>query len=255
MLEVFIVQVVSQPPGGVFSTCCNSTREVCNHSPVDPHFAPKICADYATFTGISCAVRRHFMQLTVDKNNAFWQTNCPFNPFYSIIVNHTGPNIEDGIVLCEGASDPFALGALYHAETRTLRNCYEFIIDRFGSAQVNSPLIWQQLSLYSTAASCAMCASTERWTKIGEVVSGPSDAMMNEFQWNQIGVFDDQIQQSSNECVFGDPTVPTSYQTRLIKDVLNDVLIPYFSWQFFPANPCPSGCHRDLVSGGCTDND
>lgn len=249
---VLIVQVSPQPPGGVFSTCCNNTRDVCNHTPVDPNFASKTCDEYEALTGISCHVRQHMMQVTVNKMLAFWQSSCPFNPFYAIIVNHTGPTIDDAIILCEAASDPVNLGALYHAETRALRNCYEFIIDRFGSGQVFNPLLWQQLSLYTTAASCSMCASNERWTRIGEVVAGPSDNEMDVLKWFQIGIFDTDIQQASNQCVFGNPSIPTSYQTRLVKNVLNDVLIPLFNWQFFPSNPCPTGCHR--ADGGCVDD-
>lgn len=247
-IVVFVAFTFTQPPGGYFSNCCNGTTTFCNYYPVDHRFVPKTC-DFSYFdTGISCATRNYFMLQALEFTLNIQDSLCPFNPFGAIMVNHTkGPNIEDAQVVCFGLNKFAAVSPFWHAEIDLLINCSNYIINTFGINNLDNDVLWQQLSMYTTAESCSQCMSSSRWNKVGEVIWAVSDPEEDSDNWNQIEIRSAAVQQASNKCIFGGTTPsgqPTSFQTRLITFVEEDTLLPYFGWQFNPSAPCPTGCSR-----------
>lgn len=238
----------SQPPGGAFSSCCSGTTHECNHEAVDVRFVPEDCEYYANVTGISCHVRKHFMRQVTERSIEVAGTPCPFNPFFAIVVNHTGPNIEDGIILCEGQNVATANGPMWHAEMHAMNICDALINSDDGAGQAKNPLVWQKLSVYTNGESCTMCYGMERFHRLGESIFGLSINRLNELGWSQITVTSQQIQQRSNTCAFGNGST-TSYQTRVIQNILPNTIAPLFAWQFNATAPCPDGCVRS--AGTC----
>jgi len=235
--------VFCQPPGGVFSNCCSGTEHVCNHEAVDDRFVPEDCNYYEDLTGISCHVRKHFMRQVTNRSMEVAGTPCPFNPFFAIVVNHTGPNIEDGIILCQGQNVATADGPMWHAEMHAMNVCDALINGMDGAGQAKNPLVWQKLSVYTNGESCTMCYGMQRFHRSGESIFGLSINQLNDLGWSQITVTTQEIQRKSNTCAFGDGT-DTSYQTRVIQGILPDEISPLFAWQFNPTAPCPTGCMR-----------
>jgi tRNA(Arg) A34 adenosine deaminase TadA len=248
----------AQPPGGYYSTCCpfDEIDECLDHNvPVDPRFTKQSCQDSEDNTGIPCATRKHFMQHTLDQLMVVSDTICPFNPFYAIIVRHNGPNINQGEIICEGLSDPFGIGPMWHGEMVAYNNCDSIILAE-NPGNVIDPEIWQKLTLYTTGEPCTMCMATSRWHKIGEVVYALNNDQLDDLRWFQVTLIPSgKIQKESDRCIFGNDEIPTSYQTRLIKSVLVNKINPYFAWQFDPDACCPPGCERDSISNVCVEED
>jgi len=243
IISLLLLGITAQflpPPGGVYSSCCNFPGSICNYIPVDSNFAPGTCTSYASFTGISCEVREYFMQQALNFAIEQEGSSCPFNVFSSVIVNHTGPSIADGIILCSGLNEFTTISPFWHGEIAAIVNCSAIFNALYG--EVSSPLLWNGISLYTTAVSCPQCYSSQRWNKVGESVSGVTISELQNTGWYQILQEPAVIQQESNQCVFGNGT--TSFQTRIINNVLESYLYPYFAWQFNADAPCPGGCTR-----------
>lgn len=121
------------------------------------------------------------------------------------------------------------------------------------------------LSLYTNAESCPMCASAIRWAGFKEYIYGTSieeltaqgksytssffmlskDADVLLFfssGWGQINI--------SSQVVFRQ-SFDLPSRTRLVADVLNNETDPYFSWQFRAGYPCPKGCSRKSGGDSC----
>ena len=131
--------------------------------------------------------------------------------------------------------------------------CGEIINEMLGVGAAANKLVWQKLSLYTTAESCTMCMSGCKWVRLGENVFGVSIDQTDSVGWSGIQDHSAQVQHQSNRCSFGDPSHGTSYQTRLIEGVLAEQLLPLFRWQFNATAECPRGCHR-TDSQGCIKN-
>lgn len=100
---------------------------------------------------------------------------------------------------------------------------------------------FQDLSLYTNAESCSMCASAIRWAGFKEYIYGTSVKTMSLQGWGQVQI-------PSSEVFHRSTGLPS--RTSLIGDVLTNETDPYFAWQYNASSPCPATCKRD-ASGIC----
>jgi hypothetical protein len=89
------------------------------------------------------------------------------------------------------------------------------------------------------------CASAIRWSGFKEYIYGTSINALIEQGWGQIRIASIDVFAQSFDL---------SYPSRLMGEVLTNETDPYFSWQFNPDYPCPSGCARSGGSGLCLPN-
>lgn len=252
------------PPGRKYSTCCDaSSVDACKHEPIDPWFITESCEYYEGITGIPCKTREYFMRKALDvQRHHYGGTMCPLIAFGSVIVNHTGPGIEDAEILCVGENLTTERNHAYHAEVTAFENCSELFKEKFGPNAHKDNTLWQQLTLYTTAEPCPMDAQMYRFGKIGEIVYATTMRDMTNAGWTQPGIYMEDIQRANNWCRMGS-AVPegawggtngkTSYQTRLIKGLLRNEMLPHFVWALNPSARCPDGCHRPAEGQPCTD--
>ncbi|KAF2705211.1 guanine deaminase [Pleomassaria siparia CBS 279.74] len=197
-----------------------------------------------TINGIPFSTRAHWMrQATL----ALGQP-CPFAAFGSVIVNHT-KDASGGLgeLVCTGANSNSVTGnPTLHGEMAAISNCSTILTDpngRYKLSPANALVAFADLSLYTNAESCPMCASAIRWAGFREYVYGTSIDTLIEKGWGQIRI-------PSME-VFGQ-SFDLPYSSRLVAEVLTNETDPYFLWQFDPAYPCPEGCARSADGGTCT---
>ena len=100
---------------------------------------------------------------------------------------------------------------------------------------------FQDLSLYTNAESCPMCASAIRSAGFKEYIYGTSIKTLTSQGWGQIQI-------PSSEVFHRSTDLPS--RTSLIGDVLTNETDPYFAWQYNTSSPCPATCKRD-ASGTC----
>lgn len=125
-----------------------------------------------------------------------------------------------------------------------ISNCSAVLTDPNGPYKLspaNALTAFAELSLYTNAESCPMCASAIRWAGLREYIYGTTIDTLIEKGWGQIRVSSLDIFKQS----FDLPHV-----SRLMGEVLTNETDPYFLWQFDPSYPCPQGCER--VGGTCT---
>ncbi|KAJ7060609.1 guanine deaminase [Mycena amicta] len=190
---------------------------------------------------------------TPSSTRAFWmrqaneallsQSPCPFSAFGSVIVNHTEPGM--GELVCTGVNTKRQMGnPTLHGEIAAINNCTAILTDPDGLHKLSPSqalAAFAQLSLYTNAESCPMCASAIRWSNLREYIYGTSIDRLIENGWGQCRISSIDIFRESFD-------LPGP--ARLIGEVLTNETDPYFSWQFNPAYPCPSGCAR-TASGSC----
>lgn len=249
---------------GLYSTCCpsnpyddtHSYPKECDFFPVDSRYIPESCHYYESITGISCETREYFMEMALNFTFEASGSKCPLYPFGAIIVNHTkGPNIEDADIISMGMNKVYEKGShLWHGEMSALHGAGKVLLEKFGTNVVNKPEIWQQLSLYTTGEPCPLCASALRWSKIGEIIYSTSIPDLNKANYFQPNIRIKDVQQRTNWCNFAGLNSTTSYQTRIIIDVLSNKTLPYFL-AFNPSFPCPEGCERPSPSEKCKDKE
>lgn len=88
------------------------------------------------------------------------------------------------------------------------------------------------------------CASAIRWSGFKEYIYGTSIDTLIAQGWGQIRIPSIEVFAQSFDL---------SYPSRLMGEVLTNETDPYFSWQFNPEYPCPSGCSRGAGgSGSCS---
>lgn len=125
-----------------------------------------------------------------------------------------------------------------------INNCTAILTDPSGPYKL-SPAgalkAFAQLSLYTNAESCPMCASAIRWAGFREYVYGTSIDTLVEKGWGQIRISSLEVFRQSFDL---------PYQSRLMGEVLTNETDPYFLWQFDPEYPCPKGCAR--VNQSCS---
>lgn len=249
------------PELGFYSTCCPSYSydpytypPICDFFPVDSRYIPETCEYHELITGISCKTREYFMEMALNFTFEESGSKCPQFPFGAVIVNHTaGPEIEDAEVISIGMNKVYKEGShLWHGEIAAIHRAGKVLKERFGKSTVSSPELWQQLSLYTTGEPCPLCASAIRWSKIGEVIYSTSIPELNQAYYFQPNIRMADIQQKTNWCKFGGVNATTSYQTRIIVNVLANKTLPYFL-SYNPAYPCPEGCHRLRANEPCVD--
>ncbi|KAI1656478.1 cytidine deaminase-like protein [Daldinia decipiens] len=148
-----------------------------------------------------------------------------------------------GKLVCTGANNRSATGnPTLHGEIAAINNCTQILTDPSGPYKLSPKealAAFADLSLYTNAESCPMCASAVRFAGFREYVYGTSIDTLVERGW-------DQIQIPSAEVFRRSSGLPSS--SALIADVLTNETDPLFAWQNDPKYPCPRGCSR--VGGG-----
>ena len=125
-----------------------------------------------------------------------------------------------------------------------IQNCSMILTDPLGPYNMTASEAldaFAELSLYTNAESCPMCASAIRWTGFAEYIYGTSINTLIEKGWGQIRVESMDIFSQSFDLATA---------TRLIGEVLTNETDPYFLWQYDPDYQCPKGCSRS--DGTCT---
>lgn len=248
-------------PDSEFSTCCPSDPDAplvnpsfCDYYPVDPRYIVGDCEYHEATSGISCETRRHFMQMALDFVFQDTGSQCPMYPFGAVIVNHTaGPNIEDAEIIAIGRNEMDIRGThIWHGEMVALDRAGDYLMNKFGRNVVFDADLWQQLSIYTTGEPCPMCSMAIRWSKFGEIIQAATIPDLDESAITQPSIRVWDVQQRSNWCYFGGLGSDTSYQTRIVVDVLREEVLPYFL-HHNPDYPCPPGCYRPSPDAMCTD--
>ncbi|KAL2796183.1 cytidine deaminase-like protein [Aspergillus keveii] len=172
---------------------------------------------------------------------------CPLYPFAAVIVNHTSPNnnadkpgsdLDIGEVICTGVNQGRQTGnMMLHGEISAILNCTAILQDPTGKHRL-SPAetieAFKDLSLYTNAESCPMCASATRWNGFKEYIYGTSIDRLVEYGFAQITI--------SSEEVFAQAEGLSS-DTALLGGVLAEETDRLFAWQFQDGE-CPVGCSR-----------
>ncbi|KAI0010598.1 cytidine deaminase-like protein [Xylariaceae sp. FL0662B] len=192
-----------------------------------------------SINGVPFSTRVYWMR----QANLALGSPCPFAAFGSVIVNHT-ENSELGDLVCTGANSKDTGDPTLHGEIAAIKNCSSILIDTAGPYRMSPSealAAFADLSLYTNAESCPMCASAIRWAGFREYVYGtPIDTLIRK-GWAQIRISSLEVFQQSLD-------LPCS--SRLLGSILTNETDPYFSWQFDPTYPCPKGCSRR--EGVCT---
>ncbi|RDW90044.1 nucleoside deaminase [Aspergillus mulundensis] len=190
------------------------------------------------------AIRAHWMHQTTQALRE-QSSPCPFAAFGTAIVNHTGGN-GLGDLICTGVNDISSTGnPTHHGEISAIDNCTQILQDphgRFRLSPSETQAAFTDLTLYTNAESCPMCAAAIRWAGFREYVYSTSIDKLIEFGWGQINISSLEIFEHSRDL--------SSPYPRVIKDLLPAVTDPLFRWQFDDSMPCPLGCER--VGDGST---
>lgn len=209
-----------------------------------------------SINGIPYSTRAYWMRKA---NQALFDVlgdACPFAAFGTVIVNHTVDGL--GELVCIGANtnkvtgnptlhgtspeDPlclYTIGSYKHAgEMAAIQNCSEIFTDPSGPYNMTAAEAldaFSQLSLYTNAESCPMCASAIQWSGFAEYIYGTSIDTLIEKGWGQIRISSMEVFRQSFDM---------GTTTRLIGEVLTNETDPYFLWQYDPSYSCPEGCTR-----------
>ncbi|KAJ5523076.1 guanine deaminase [Penicillium frequentans] len=196
--------------------------------------------------GVSFETRSHWMRLANQALGDLSGSPCPFAAFGTVIVNHTDSTA--GELICMGVNENGKTGnPSLHGEIAAIANCTSILTDPHGKYRLTATeaaaAAFADLSLYTNAESCPMCASAIRWAGFREYIYGTSIATLIEKGWRQIRI-------ASVDDVFG-ASFDLPYSSRLIAGVLTDETDPYFLWQYDPTYPCPRGCSRTKGGTSC----
>lgn len=121
----------------------------------------------------------------------------------------------------------------------SINNCSAILTDPEGPYKLTPAealAAYADLTLYTTAEPCSMCASAIRWAGFRECVFGTDIDTLTYQGWGQ-------IQLSAREVFRQSYILGTT--TRLYGPILTNETDPFFSWQFNPGAPCPAGCARN----------
>ncbi|OQD91106.1 hypothetical protein PENANT_c001G01504 [Penicillium antarcticum] len=131
-------------------------------------------------------------------------------------------------------------------EIAAIKNCTAILTDPHGKYRMTAAeaqVAFTDLTLYTNAESCPMCASAIRWAGFREYVYGTSIDTLIQKGWGQIRISSMDIFEASYD-------LPS--QSRLMGGILANETDPYFLWQYDPSYPCPSGCSRTKSGSSCT---
>ncbi|KAJ2899482.1 hypothetical protein MKZ38_003039 [Zalerion maritima] len=177
--------------------------------------------------GISYSTRAYWMRMANEALYGVLGRPCPFAAFGTVIVNHTGDGLGD--LVCMGANSNKITGnPSMHGEMAAISNCSGIFMDPEGPYKMTaseSQDAFTDLSLYTNAESCPMCASAIRWAGFKEYIYGTSIDTLIEKGWGQIRISSIEVFRQS----FDLGTV-----TSLIAEVLTNETDPYFFWQYNP---------------------
>ncbi|KAK4215817.1 guanine deaminase [Rhypophila decipiens] len=214
---------------------------VCAH-PNHSHQLPIIADSGLTINGIPPSARAYWMR----QANIALGAPCPFAAFGSVIVNHTA-NAGLGELVCTGANSNSKTGnPIMHGEMAAITNCSAILTDPNGPYKLTPSqalAAFADLSLYTNAESCPMCASAIRWAGFKEYIYGTSIDTLIQKGWGQIRISSLDVMAASFDL---------SKATRLLGGVLANETDPLFLWQFDGGYPCPAGCARGKEGGSCT---
>lgn len=192
---------------------------------------------------IDSKVRNHWMGVAVQALHDL-VSPCPFAAFGTAIVNHTSS--ASGELVCIGANAAQQEGdPSLHGEIAAIRNCTSVLTDPVGPyalSPAETLTAWKDLSLYTTAESCPMCASAIRWSGFKEYIYATSIDRLTKTGWSQIEI-------SSREVFERSGLLKPS--TAIIGGVLANETDVLLSWQFQAEQPCPKGCSRNGGTGSC----
>ncbi|CAO2653064.1 Nn.00g024750.m01.CDS01 [Neocucurbitaria sp. VM-36] len=154
---------------------------------------------------------------------------CPFAAYGTIIVNHTSDE-----VVCRGAN--FRTGdPTIHGEISAINACTAIFQARNMTAtQIYAA--WGQLSIYTNAESCPMCASAIRWSGFKEYIYGTTIQHNYNVGWGVMTLSSYDVFQQSRQL--------PGWQTSMLGQILTNETDPLFSWQYNESAPCPNDCVR-----------
>ncbi|KAL5322823.1 hypothetical protein ACEPPN_010802 [Leptodophora sp. 'Broadleaf-Isolate-01'] len=169
-----------------------------------------------TVNSIPYSTRVKYMRLA---NEALYEQSgpCPFAAYGTIIVNHTA----DAIV-CKGAN--FRTGdPTIHGEISAINACTAvFVARNMTATQIFAA--WGQLSIYTNAESCPMCASAIRWSGFKEYIYGTTIQHNYNVGWGVMTLSSYDVFQQSRQL--------PGYQTSMLGQILTNETDPLFSWQY-----------------------
>ncbi|KAK2036889.1 cytidine deaminase-like protein [Colletotrichum somersetense] len=181
-----------------------------------------------TVNSIPAEKRVEYMRKT---NEALFRQSgpCPFAAFGAIIVNHTSDE-----VVCEGAN--FRTGdPTIHGEISAINACTAKFAEQ-GMTPTEIYAAWGDLSIYTNAESCPMCASAIRWAGFKEYVYGTTIQHNYNVGWGVMTLSSYDVFQQSRQL--------PGYQTVMIGQILTNETDLLFSWQYNASAPCPNDCFR-----------
>lgn len=169
---------------------------------------------------------------------------CAFQAFGTVIVNHTAPDHargnEYGTPICIGANALLATGnPTLHGEIAAINNCTSVLTDPYGSYRLSpseAAAAYSDLTLYTTAEPCPMCASAIRWAGFRECIFGTGLSTLAKLGWSQIDMPSEHLFRHARSL---------GTETGLLGDVLTNETDPLFMWQYDEARQCPKGCERE----------
>ncbi|KAM0706455.1 hypothetical protein Q7P35_005782 [Cladosporium inversicolor] len=209
------------------------------------HHGQAILAEEPT-TSITTAIREQWMRVAIQALQDL-ASPCPFSAFGAAIVNHTSSS--PGQLICIGANTIADDGnPTLHGEIAAINNCTSLLRDPNGPYKLSpeeTSEAWKQLSLYTTAEACPMCASAIRWAGFKEYVYATSSETLIEAGWPQMSINSRELFQRSGMV---EPS------TAILTDVLRSETDGLFDWQFDSRAPCPAGCSRNAVGDACAPN-
>lgn len=190
-------------------------------------------------------VRQFWMKQALSALTTLTSSPCPHEPFGTVIVNHTSSDPSDiGDLICIGANNIESGNPTLHGEIAGINNCTAVLTDPHGHWKLTPSELsqaWSQLTLYTTAEPCAMCASAIRWAGFRECVYGTSAAMMDELDWPIIEISSQEVFERTHR--LGTKTILSTAGANETD--------PYLSWQYQDGKTCPSGCSGDGSAGSC----
>ncbi|KAF9877082.1 cytidine and deoxycytidylate deaminase zinc-binding region [Colletotrichum karsti] len=222
-------------------TCGTPTPHQQVPMPVPPPLQciPQEKTTWATDDGIDASTRAYWMR----QANLALPNPCPFAAFGAVVVNHTIGGL--GELVCTGANNAQGSGnPSFHGEMVAINNCSAILTDpqgKYNMTPAASLAAFKDLTIYSNAESCPMCASAIRWAGFKEYVYGTSIDALVGFGWGQITIGSKEIFNQSSSL---------SRKTGFLGEVLTEETDGFFNWQFRPNATCPQGCSR-AASGRC----
>lgn len=143
---------------------------------------------------------------------------CPFAAYGTIIVNHTAADA----VVCRGAN--FRTGdPTIHGEISAINACTKVFQERNMTAS-DIFAAWGELSIYTNAESCPMCASAIRWAGFKEYVYGTTIQHNYNAGWGVMTLSSYDVFQQSRQL--------PGWQTSMLGQILTNETDPLFSWQY-----------------------